>query len=154
MASARLNRYLSQDPPSYRVGEPVDFMVSGRTELGYTAIVSNAYPGLLYHDKLSSMLAVGEKLKGFVRAIRPNGKMDLSLDASGYKRVAGLTSRILESLERNGGELDFDDNSSPQAIREEFGVSKKAFKQALGKLYRQRRIDFRKPGIRLVENSA
>jgi predicted RNA-binding protein (virulence factor B family) len=90
---------------------------------------------------------------GFVRTVRANGKIDLSLDAAGYKRVAPLTIQIVAALEKNGGRLAFDDNSSPAAVRETFGVSKNAFKQALGKLYKHRRIAFLKPGIQLLENA-
>jgi predicted RNA-binding protein (virulence factor B family) len=78
----------------------------------------------------------------------------LRLDASGYKRVAALTDQIVQALEQNGGRLAFDDDSSPAAIRQKFGVSKNAFKQALGKLYKSRRICFLKPGIQLLENSS
>jgi predicted RNA-binding protein (virulence factor B family) len=153
VASARLKRHLSPDTPSYADGAPVTFLITGRTPLGYTAIVQNAHLGLLYHDNLSASLEIGQVVNGFVRTVRPGGKIDLSLDAAGYQRVAGLAGRIVEALERNGGELHFDDDSSPIAIREAFGVSKGAFKQALGKLYKQRRIRFENPGIRLLENT-
>jgi len=153
MASARLNRHLSEDTPAYRDGAPVTFLITGRTELGYTAIVQNAHLGLLYHDNLSASLEVGQVVKGFVRTVRPGGKIDLSLDAAGYQRVSGLADRIVEALARNGGELELDDNSSPVAVREAFGVSKGAFKQAIGKLYKQRRIRFANPGIQLLENA-
>ena len=76
-----------------------------------------------------------------------------SLDASGYKRVAPLTNKIIEALQFSGGKFEFDDDSTPTAIRQNFGVSKKAFKQALGRLYKARRIAFLKPGIQLLENS-
>jgi uncharacterized protein len=153
MASARLNRHLSHDKPAYRNGASVTFMITGRTELGFAAIVQNAHLGLLFHDNLSASLEVGQVVKGFVRTVRPGGKIDLSLDASGYQRVASLADRIVTALEHNGGQLDFDDDSSPVAVREAFGVSKSAFKQALGKLYRQRRIHFVNPGIQLLENA-
>ncbi|HEX7571338.1 MAG TPA: GntR family transcriptional regulator, partial [Verrucomicrobiae bacterium] len=123
------------------------------TPLGYNAIVDNAHLGLLYKSQLASVLKIGAKLKGFVRTVRPNGKIDLSLDAVGYKRVAPLTDLIVAALNMSGGKLVFDDDSSPVAIRQNFGVSKKAFKQALGKLYKTRRIAFTKPGIELLENS-
>lgn len=152
VASARLNRHLSEDTPTYQVGAPVTFLITGRTPLGYSAIVQNAHRGLLYHDNLAASLEVGQVMKGFVRTVRPGGKIDLSLDAAGYQRVAGLAGRIVEALQRNGGELHFDDDSSPIAIREAFGVSKSAFKQALGKLYKQRRVRFEHPGIRILEN--
>ena len=154
VASARLNRHLSHDAPAYRNGQPVKLLIIGRTELGYNAIIENAHLGLLYHDNLAAPLVVGQKINGFVRTVRPNGKIDLSLDASGYKRVAPLKDQIVQALERNGGRLAFDDDSAPVAIRSEFGVSKKAFKQALGKLYKERRIRFQKPGIELLDNSS
>jgi predicted RNA-binding protein (virulence factor B family) len=116
--------------------------------------VENSHSGLLYRDNITTPLQIGQKLKAFVRNIRPNDQIDLSLDASGYKRVAPLTDQIVQALEKNGGKLTFDDDSSPEAIRQKFGVSKKAFKQALGKLYKARRISFQKPGIQLLDNSS
>jgi predicted RNA-binding protein (virulence factor B family) len=153
VASARLHRHLSRDTPVYSEGQRVNLLITGETPLGYSAIVENAHRGLLYRDQMSTPLAVGQKLKGFVRTIRPGGKIDLSLDASGYKRVASLQQQIVQALERNGGRLAFDDDSSPESIRDAFGVSKKAFKQALGALYKTRRIRFAKPGIELLDNS-
>ena len=154
LATARLNRHLNRDTPAYRSGQPVHFLITGKTPLGYNAIVENAHRGLLYQDNLAAPLAAGQKLKGFVRTVRSGGKIDLSLDASGYKRVAALTDQIVQALERNGGQMAFDDDSSPAAIRQTFGVSKKAFKQALGKLYKARRIRFQNPGIQLLDNSS
>jgi uncharacterized protein len=154
LASTRLNRHLNRDTAAYRDGQPVNLLITGKTPLGYNAIVENAHRGLLYHSGLAAPLRTGQKLKGFVRAVRAGGKIDLSLDASGYKRVAPLTNQIIEALEHSGGKLAFDDDSSPAAIRQTFGVSKKAFKQALGSLYKTRRIAFLKPGIQLLENSS
>lgn len=154
LATTRLNRHLSRDTSAYRSGQPVNLLITGRTRLGYSAIVENTHCGLIYHDNLAAPLATGQRLKGFVRAVRPGGKLDLSLDASGYKRVAALTDQIVQALERNKGRLAFDDDSSPEAIRKRFGASKKAFKQALGKLYKQRRIRFENPGIQLLVNSS
>jgi predicted RNA-binding protein (virulence factor B family) len=122
--------------------------------LGYQAIVENSHSGLLYRDNVPMPLQIGQRLQGFVRNVRPGGQLDLSLDASGYKRVAPLTDQVVKALEENGGRLAFDDDSSPEAIRKTFGVSKKAFKQALGKLYKVRRIQFSKPGIQLLDNSS
>jgi len=154
VASARLNRHVSPEPPDYRIGEPVEFMVTGKTPLGYNAIVENAHRGLLFQHNLSTELEIGKLMKGFIRAISSDGKIDLSLDESGYKRVGGLTVQILAALQKSDGKLPYDDNSSPEEIRTTFGASKKAFKQALGKLYRERRIAFTKPGIELLDNSA
>ena len=153
LASTRLNRHLNRDTPAYRDGQPVNILITSKTPLGYNAIVENAHRGLLYKNNIATALKIGAKLKGFVRTVRSGGKIDLSLDAAGYKRVAPLTNQIVEALERSEGKLDFDDDSSPVVIRQNFGVSKKAFKQALGKLYKTRRIAFLKPGIQLLENT-
>ncbi len=154
VATTRLQRHLNPDRPFYRNSQPVNLLITGATPLGYQAIVENAHSGLLYRDNITTPLQIGQRLKGFVRNIRPNGQIDLSLDAAGYKRVAPLTDQIVKALEEGGGRLAFDDDSSPEAIRQKFAVSKKAFKQALGKLYKARRIGFLKPGIGLLDNSS
>ena len=154
LATMRLNRHLNRDTPAYRDGQPVSILVIGATPLGYNAIVENAHRGLLYKSQLAGPLAIGQKLKGFVRTVRAGGKIDLSLDAAGYKRVAPLTEKIVEALQFSRGKFEFDDDSTPEAIRQNFGVSKKAFKQALGKLYKTRRIAFLKPGVQLLDNTS
>jgi uncharacterized protein len=153
VATTRLNKYLNQHPPDYRKGQPVQLLVTEKTPLGYNTIVDNAHRGLLYHDRVPAPLEIGQKVQGFVQIVRPDGKIDLSLDAAGYKRVVPLAQQIIQALQENRGRLAFDDDSPPEAIREKFGVSKKAFKQALGALYKQRRIRFQNPGIELLDNT-
>ncbi len=153
VASTRLRRQLNRSRNTYRDGQPAELLITGKTPLGYNAIVDNDRLGLLYHDNLATPLAIGQRIKGFVRTVRPGGKLDLSLDPSGYKRVAPLKDQIVQLLEAKGGKLDFDDSSSPEAIRATFGCSKKAFKQALGALYKSRRIAFRNPGMELLDNT-
>jgi predicted RNA-binding protein (virulence factor B family) len=153
VASARWQRYLSPAEPAYHIGQEVQLLITGPTPLGYNAIVENAHRGLLYRDTMSGRLMSGQKLRGFVRALRPGGKIDLALDASGYQRVVSLSDQILQALASNGGRLNMDDASSPEVIRDAFGASKKAFKQALGRLYKERRIQFMNPGIELVTGS-
>ena len=152
VASARLDRHLRGGENTYRERQPVDLLIVSRTPLGYNAIVNNERMGLLYHDQLGTPLEIGQQVRGFVRTVRPNGKLDLSLDPAGYKRVKPLREQIVEALEQSGGKLAFDDDSSPAAIRQKFGCSKKSFKQALGALYKARRIRFEPPGIELLDN--
>jgi predicted RNA-binding protein (virulence factor B family) len=152
VASMRLDRGAEKEAPDYRPGEPVEFVVSEETDLGYKALVEGRHRGMLYRDSLSAPVAFGQQLKGFVRAVRPDGKIDLSLDQAGYQRVAPLAARIVERLQRHGGRLELDDDSPPEAIRQAFGASKKAFKQALGSLYKARRIRFCNPGLELLDN--
>jgi hypothetical protein len=148
-----LRRHLNRSGNTYQPKQPVNLLVIARTPLGYNAIVDNDRLGLLYHNNLAAPLTVGQKLKGFVRTVREDGKLDLSLDPAGYQRVMPLKQKIVNALEQGGGHLDFDDASLPLAIREKFGCSKNAFKQALGALYKSRRISFEKPGIKLLDNT-
>lgn len=150
VASARLQRYISRTPPPFTVGQRVSLMIADQSELGYTALVESSHFGLLYRDAVRSPLEIGQKLEGFVRAIRPNGKIDLSLDAAGYKRVAPLKMQVLQAIKDGGGLLNLGDDAPPEKIRERFGVSKKAFKQALGALYKSRLIRFTEAGIELI----
>lgn len=151
VASMRLSKHLSRTPPPYAQDQEVSVLVAARTPLGYSAIVENAHSGLLYHSNLSGPLEIGQELKAFVHGIRPDGKIDLRLDASGYQRMVPLRAQILEALERNQGRLEFDDKTSPEAIRHAFGASKNAFKLALSALYKERRVVFRNGGTQLVE---
>lgn len=150
VASTRINRYLDKTPAPYSDGQAVNLLVLDKTPLGYNAIVDHAHRGLLYESDLSGALEIGQSLDGFVRAVRPDGGIDLALTQSGFGRVAPLAERIVEALENSGGFLDLDDKSPPEEIQRVFGTSKKAFKQALGGLYKKRKISLEKPGIRLV----
>jgi len=149
-ASALVNRHLSRSRPLYAPGDAVALIVADESPLGYNAIVDHRFRGLLYRTNLAGPLAPGATMRGFVKSVREDGKIDLSLDEAGYARVAPLAEWILAELDRVGGRLNFDDSSDPEAIRERFGASKKAFKQAIGALYRERRIRFTEPGIELV----
>ena len=149
VASARLGRRLNLTPATYAEGQAVNLLIYGETPLGYNAIVENAHRGLLYRTELSGPLAAGQTLQGYIRAVREDGKIDLGLDRAGFHRIAPLSEQIINALKANGGRLPYHDNSTPDEIRAEFGVSKKAFKQAIGALYRDRRIRIEAFGIRL-----
>jgi uncharacterized protein len=150
IASTRLNRWLSIDRPSYEEGQRVRFIVTGESPLGYNAIIENAHRGLLYRAELAGPLETGQQIDGYVRCVREDGKVDLALDRAGFHRVAPAAERIKAALQQAGGRLPFHDDSTPEEIRDAFGISKKAFKQAIGKLYRERMIVIEPTGIRLV----
>lgn len=149
MATARLKRWLDQTPPPFREGQPVQLLIEAETPLGYRAIIGHTHHGLLYHTDLAGPLQIGKRMDGFVRAVRSDGKIDLSLDATGYGRIAPLTEVILEKLRAAGGSLPFHDRSLPEEIRATFGVSKKAFKQAIGALFREQKIRIESESILL-----
>jgi predicted RNA-binding protein (virulence factor B family) len=154
IASARLNRWLNLTPPPYTEGQRVSVIVTGDTPLGYNAIIEHAHRGLFYRSDLAGPLATGVQCEAYVRAVRADGKIDLALDRAGFHRIAPLTDQILAALESAGGRLELHDNSSPEDIRDAFGISKKAFKQAIGSLYRSRRIIIEPTGIRIAAEAA
>lgn len=125
-------------------------MIYSRSPLGYGAIIEGSYSGLLYEDDVVGKLSIGSELQGFVRSIRADGKIDLTLHRNRGSRITSIKRRILWVLEEKGGFLPFDDNSDPEQIREAFGTSKKVFKRTLGTLYKERRIRFEAGGVRLV----
>lgn len=151
VASARLNRRLNLTPPAYAEGQAVHLLVIGETPLGYNVIVENAHRALLYHTDLAAPLTYGASFKGYVRQVREDGKIDVALDRAGYHRIAPLTDTIVEKVRAAGGRMPFHDGSSPEEIRVSFGVSKKAFKQAIGTLFKARRLVIEAHGIRLTD---
>jgi len=152
VATARLNRCLSLPPPAtYCEGDTVKLIVMGESPLGYNMIVNDAHRGLLYKTDVTVPLEIGQSVEGFVRAVRPDGKLDLATGQAGYRRIAPLTEIIMEKLHAKNGRLPFNDNSPPQNIKNYFGVSKKAFKQAIGALFREQLIFIDPDCIRLVK---
>jgi len=151
VASARLNRHLDLTPANYYEGEAVKLLVASKSPLGYNLIVNNAHWGLIYDSELTAPLQVGQVLAGYVRSVRPDGKLDLALGQAGYRRIGQFTEQIMTILQAKGGHLPYHDNSLPEEIRDVFGMSKKAFKQAIGALFRERRIIIEPDGIRLAE---
>lgn len=153
-ATTKLDRNLSRKAPAYTPGQQVALLVCGETPLGYKAIVENAHSGLLYKTDLGAPLRTGESLQGYVREVRPDGKIDLSLSPPGYQRIGTVREQILEVLRKSpSGRLPLGDHSTPEEIRAQFGTSKKAFKQAVGALYRERLIRMIDGGIERVDPS-
>jgi len=153
VATTRLNRHFSREPARYKEGQPVNILVYGETELGFKCVVENAHDGLLYRNELATPPAIGEKLTAYIRTVRADNKIDLRLDRAGYHRILPLSEKILAELTARGGRLLYSDKTPPEDIRETFGVSKKAFKQAIGALFKDRRIVIEDHGIRLPDTS-
>ncbi|MEM6280364.1 MAG: GntR family transcriptional regulator, partial [Verrucomicrobiota bacterium] len=153
VATGRTKRFLDKTTPHYQTGEAVELIIRERTPLGYMAIVNQEHNGLLHESRISRPLQIGETFSGYVAAMKPGGKIDLSLEPVGYGRVTDLSGRILEMLEKRGGRIEIGDKSSPEEIRRVFQTSKKSFKQALGALYRKQLIVIEEGGIALVNQS-
>ena len=150
IATEKTNRFLNQTEPQYEPGEAVSLLVLERTPLGYNCVVNSAHRGLLYHSDLKKPVRIGDALDGFVKKVRGGGGIDLSLSESGFGRVLTLSDQILEALQANNGHLDIGDRSSPEKIYQVFGASKKAYKKAIGTLYRKRLIELSEAGIDLI----
>lgn len=151
VASARTNRYLDKTKPVYDNGDEVELVIQERSPLGYIAIVDREYRGLIHENRITRPLRVGEKLTGYIAALKEEGKIDLSLEPIGYERVTNLSDRILEAAKASGGKLPLGDKSPPEEIRRTFATSKKAFKQAIGALYRERKIQIEANSIKVVD---
>lgn len=153
MASARIEKFLNNAPAQYEHNQEVDLLVADETDLGYKVIVNNLHWGMLYHNEVFRSLEKGERLKGYVKEVREDDKIDLSITALGYGKVEGIAGVILESLKAQGGYLEVHDKSEPELIYSLFRCSKKAFKQAIGTLYKQHLIQLEENGIRLLEGT-
>ena len=150
MASAKIERYLSKDMPSHQPGEEVEIMVWQKTDLGYKVIVDNRFGGLVYQREIFQTLEPGMKMQAFVRQVREDGKIDLTLQKDGFQKVDDFSSVLLQYIKDQGGHTAFNDKSAAEDIYETFGVSKKTFKKAVGDLYKKRLILLVEDGIRLT----
>ncbi len=149
MASAKVERYLSTDFPPYHGGDEVDILVWQKTDLGFKAIVENRFSGMLFDAEIFRQLHSGDRLKAYVKQVRPDGKIDLSLQKKGQKAVHDFSDTLLEHLQNNGGFTPLGDKSPAEEIYALFGVSKKVFKKAVGDLYKQHLITIEPQGLRL-----
>jgi predicted RNA-binding protein (virulence factor B family) len=149
-ATTKIDRFIADESVDFEAGQKVSLIIADKTELGFKAIVNNTHWGLLYQNELFQPLKRGQKLDGYIKQIRDDGKIDLILHQPGYGKVVSLTDNILIKLKENNGALMLSDKRPPEAIYAAFGVSKKVFKQAIGALYKKQLITIDKNGIKLV----
>lgn len=153
IASRRIGRHLDPTPPDYRAGQQVELLIYGRTDLGFQAIIEGRHSGLLFGSEVFRPLRAGEKTSGYIVKIHPDGKIDLSLQPPGRARVNDLEARIEQELKLRGGFLPLSDATPAAEIQRQLGVSKKSFKQAVGALFRKRKISIGSDGIRTHEGA-
>lgn len=149
VASAKLNKFIEKEEVDLLEDDIVDLLIYSETPLGFNAIVNNRYSGLLYKNEIFENLRVGDAVKGFVKQIREDNKIDLRLQKSGYELVDDVKWRILNLLKQSNGLLPLNDDSSPEEIKAQLQISKKAFKKAVGALYKERLIKLTPKGIEL-----
>jgi predicted RNA-binding protein (virulence factor B family) len=150
VASARIDKFLDNTPPCYERNQEVDLIIAGKTTLGYKAIINHSHWGLLYHNEIFRNLSLGERCKGYIKEMRDDDKIDVSLYPAGYNKVDGITQQIMAALEHNNGYLPVSDKSDAEEIYSLFSCSKKSFKMAIGALYKKNIIVIEKHGIRKV----
>lgn len=149
-ATTKIDKFLSDESDDFEVGQKVSLIIADKSDLGVKAIINNSHWGMLYENELFQPVRKGQKLDGYIKQIREDRKIDLSLHQPGYGKVVSLTDTIIAKLKANNGVLMLSDKSPPEAIYAAFGVSKKVFKQAIGALYKQQLITIDKTGIKLV----
>jgi len=149
VATSRLARWLNKSPITYSTGDVVDIMVFDETDLGFKAIINGKHTGILYENEVFQAIRIGDKLKAYIKKIRTDGKIDLSLQQGAVEVINEVCDTILKELEEAGGYLAFTDKTPATVIYAKFGVSKKNFKKALGMLYKQRAVILEEEGIRV-----
>lgn len=149
-ASARLEKFLNLQPPAYDNNAEVDLLICTHRGLGFKAIINNSHWGMIYKNEVFQDIQIGQSLKGYIKKIRDDGKIDLSLQPPGYQKVDDIALTILKALKEHGGRIGITDKSPPEKIYSRFGVSKKTFKKAIGALYKKKLIAMDGSGIKLV----
>lgn len=149
-ASSKINQFLDKEPLDVEVGQEVDLMVSHITEIGINVIINGKFRGLAYQNEVFETVSPGYKTKGYIKTIRPDGKIDVSFQKQGFEAIDDSAQQVLEALKQNDGVLRLNDNSHPEEIKSVMKMSKKTFKKAIGSLYKQKLIDINNDGIQLV----
>jgi len=151
-ASSKTDKFLSTEAIDLKYNDEVDLLVSRKTELGWEVIIEHKYKGLLFFDEVFKPIAIGDKLKGYIKKIREDKKIDISLQALGSKMLDATATLIYEKLLKEDGFLPLHDKSAPEEIKRQLQLSKKAFKKGVGVLYKNRKITIQEDGIHLINN--
>jgi len=152
-ASSKVNRFLDKESIQLEEGQGVELLICSQTEIGYKAIIDNSCWGVLYKNEVFQPLRKGQKIPGFIKKIRDDGKIDLCLQKPGPEKVEDMSDRIIDALKTEGGFISITDKSPAELIYRMFGVSKKTYKKAIGSLYKKRLIEIESDGIRLKNKS-
>ena len=151
VASSKTNQFLNNDEITVENGEEVDLIVSHITEVGINVIINEKHKGLLYKNEVYEDLRTGDRIVGYIKNIRPDGKIDVSAVKLGFEKVEPSAQAILDELKASRGFLRLNDDSNPEDIKSVLKMSKKTFKKAIGTLYKEKRIEIKEDGIYLVK---
>ena len=150
VASGKLEKFIDHTPVGFQEGDEVDLLVCNQTDLGYSSIINGTHMGMLYKNEVFQPLSRGQKVKGYIKKLREDNKIDLILYKPGYEKVDDFSDVILEKLKDQGGFIAVTDKSPSEEIYKLFGVSKKTYKKAVGALYKQKLISLEEDGIKLI----
>jgi len=150
VASSKLNRFLNKQPADFEEGQRVELMICSQTEIGYKAIIDNSRWGILYKNEVFQPLKKGQRLPGFIKKVRDDGKIDLCLQRPGSEKIGEVSDKIIDLIKARGRFIPITDKSPAETIYSMFGVSKKTYKKAIGALYKKRLIAIEENGIRLI----
>lgn len=150
-ATEKIDFFLSNETLTVKEMELVDLVVYRRSDIGYVVIINNQHTGVIHFNEMFKNLETGDRLKGFIKTITDDHKIDVVAGKPGYEKVSDEVSRVLQLLEDNNGYLPYNDKSAPEDIYDFFGMSKKVFKMTTGNLYKQKKIVFTQTGIQLTD---
>lgn len=151
VASSKTNQFLDNENLTVAVGDEVDLIISHITELGINVIINDIHKGLLYKDQVYDDIRTGDRMRGYIKNIRPDKKIDVSLQKLGYENIEPNAEKILDELRASRGFLRLNDDSNPEDIKTVLKMSKKTFKKAIGLLYKDKLIEIKEDGIYLVK---
>ncbi len=149
-ASGKVDKFAEKPDQELSPKDEVDLLIVAQTDLGYKVVINNRYMGLVYENEVYDHLHIGNRKKGYIKNIREDGKIDVSLQKPGYGHVEPNAQKILSALEKNEGFLPLHDKSAPEEITAQLQMSKKTFKKAIGSLYKQKLISLEEGGVRLL----
>lgn len=151
VATTRWADYCEKDEIELKKFEEVNLILAERTDLGYNVVINNKYKGLLYENEIFQRVETGDRLKGFVKIVRPDNKIDVSLQEEGHGNITTGAKEILDYLNSNEGFMTLTDKSAPEEIKEKLAMSKKTFKRALGSLYKEKKVLLKPNGVELLK---
>ncbi len=154
VGSNKIKKFLTKEIPTYEFNQEVKSIVIGNTDIGYTCLLEGKYLGLLYENEVFKPIKIGDEIITYIKKVREDGKIDLSLNIAGYQNsIQSNVPLVLKYIEKNNGFINLTDKSPSEVIQQELGLSKKAFKQAIGSLYKSRMITIMPDGIKLIKVS-
>lgn len=148
--STKLDQFLDITPFEFKEGDEVELLIYDKTNIGFKAIIEETHSGIIYDNEVFQKLEIGQKVKGFIKKIREDRKIDLRLQKSGYDNINEVMGKILEKIKEQNGFIPVNDKSPPEVISDTFGISKKTFKKSIGALYKQRLIVMDENGIKYI----